>query len=110
VCADCAVLSIETGVPIAICVSCAGAAAAAPASPVVRQRPWNLFRTGAGFILLGIAGACAVALQREGWPGLWSVLLTILHPSILLGLVPLAVVIGAVVAFARRVVSERVRD
>ncbi|MGH7818457.1 MAG: hypothetical protein ACREQ9_01665 [Candidatus Binatia bacterium] len=107
VCAACSVLSIETGSAVAICLSCSGAAAGGGSAPRPPVRPLHLFRTGASLLLLGIGAVAALALQREGWPGAWRVILTVLHPSVLLGLVPLALVLGAVVSLGRRLLVGR---
>jgi hypothetical protein len=104
ICADCSVISIETGTPIAICLSCSGTSSSTAGQRVLRVRPWELFRSGASLLLLLLLVTAGLALMREGWSGAWRVLLTTLHPSVLLGLVPLALVVGAIVVLIRKAV------
>lgn len=104
VCVGCSVVSIETGAPVGLCLTCAGDASAGP--PASRSSPWLLFRRGAGFLFLLIAVTVVYALEREGWRGAWRVILTVLHPAVLLGLVPLALVLGALVTLFHRLFVE----
>jgi hypothetical protein len=94
VCADCAVLSIETGIPVAICLGCN--AGSFPSSGIAGLRTRLVFRRGATLLLLSVACIGAVVLERDGWSGLGKVVLTLLHPYVLLALVPLAFLLGAI--------------
>jgi len=102
VCTDCSILSIETGSPIALCLGCSGATGFRTGFVRPRFSPWLLFRRGAALLLLVIAIAAGVALERHGWAGAWRVLLAVLHPAVLLGILPLALVLGGVVTLLRR--------
>lgn len=102
VCADCSVLSIETGSPVALCVGCSGTTGFRGGLVRPRLSPWLLFRRGAALLLLVVVVSAGLALERDGWPGAWRVFLTVVHPAVLLGLVPLALVLGGLVALVRR--------
>ena len=110
VCADCSVLSIETGMAVAICRSCTGDGTVSPRLTRRRVPAWRLFRSGAVLLLFALVVLCGLALQSDGWPGVWQVLLTVVHPSVLFALVPLAVVLGAVVGLVRRLLADRIGE
>jgi hypothetical protein len=52
-------------------------------------------RSGMRILGITIASLSALAYWRSGWSGAWTVLGSLFHPVIVLGLIPLAFVLGA---------------
>jgi hypothetical protein len=72
--------------------------------------PGEIFRAGARVLLAVVAALVAYAYWIRGWAGAWSVMATMLHPAMTLGLVPLAFLLGtlrqAAIAVARALIRS----
>jgi len=53
------------------------------------------FRSGARTLVFALAALGALSYWQRGWAGPWRVVAVLLHPSVILGLVPLAFLLGA---------------
>ncbi|MET0153958.1 MAG: hypothetical protein ABW298_15305 [Candidatus Binatia bacterium] len=60
-------------------------------------------------LLVAILGLAIASYWAWGWSGMWTLLGTLLHPTIVLGLVPLAFLLGATRAALLHVVRGSVR-
>jgi hypothetical protein len=89
------VLSIETGSALPLCLDCV-----APGGSAARQRAGikaaEIFRSGGRLLVAGIGALAVYAYSRDGWQGVWRVAATLLQPAVILGLVPMAFLIGAI--------------
>ena len=52
-------------------------------------------RSGMRILGVAIAGVTIFAYWRSGWSGVWAVVASVFNPAVVLGLVPLAFVLGA---------------
>jgi hypothetical protein len=66
-------------------------------------------RSGIRILALLVAGVTAFGYWKSGWSGAWAVLGKVLEPAIVLGLIPLAFVLGAIHLVLLRVVRSLVR-
>ena len=72
--------------------------------------PGEIFRAGARVLLVVVTALVAYGYWIRGWPGAWSVMATMLHPAITLGLVPLAFLLGTLRQAAIAVVRALFRN
>ncbi len=94
VCDRCWRLSLETGAPAFLCIECF--ASDPPGRP---GRPFGgaeTFNAGVKILLIALVGLVGAGYWEGGWSGLWSVVGALLHPAMVLGLVPLAFLLGAI--------------
>lgn len=108
-CDGCWLPSIETGEAAALCLDCIAPGSAQRGSRS-RSDPTRLFRNGArilGAILVALFG---LASWRHGWSGAWRVVAALLDPTILLGLVPMAFLLGALRSVLVRSLRAPVKD
>jgi hypothetical protein len=108
VCDRCWILSIETGAPAILCLDCTQPSRARP--PEGRLEAAETFRSGARTLALVIVAIGALSYWQHGWAGPWRVAALLLQPSITLGLVPLAFLIGAVRIAAVRALGALLKD
>jgi hypothetical protein len=94
VCDRCWLLSIETGSAASLCLDCIAPGMSSRVSGN-RSLPSEIFRVGGRTLIGGLAAAAGVLYWQYGWAGLWVLVGTLLQPPVLLGLVPLAFLLGA---------------
>jgi hypothetical protein len=66
-------------------------------------------RSGMKILAVLIAGVAVFGYWRSGWSGAWAVLGKVFDPAIVLGLIPLAFVLGAIHSVVLRLVRSLVR-
>lgn len=106
VCAECTVLSSEIGATYAICRGCSGDAAPLRVTQAPRRSGWEMFRSGAVAVVMLLGATVAWVAHDQGWSSALRVFFSTLHPAILFGLVPLALVLGAALTFLRRLLDR----
>ena len=72
--------------------------------------PGEILRAGARVLLAVVAALVAYGYWIRGWAGAWSVIATMLHPAITLGLVPLAFLLGTLRQAAVAIVRALIRS
>jgi hypothetical protein len=113
VCDRCWVLSIETGSAASLCLDCIAPGSSNCVSDA-RPRPSEVFQLGGRTLLGGLAAAAGVLFWQRGWAGPGVLMTTLLQPAVLLGLVPLAYLLGTLrvglLRALRAIVSELLRS
>ena len=96
VCNRCWRLSFETGSAMRLCIDCLAPGGAGPPRARGRAGSSEMLRAGVKILVVAVAAIATASFGKQGWPGAWAVIGTLLHPSIVLGLVPLAFLLGAI--------------
>jgi hypothetical protein len=107
VCNRCWDLSVDSGSPARLCIDCLPSDR--PRRLASRLHGGQIFRSGARILGLAIASVTGLAYWRSGWPGAWAVVGSLFNPAIVLGLVPLAFVLGALHLVLLRVLRSLLR-
>lgn len=109
VCDRCWLLSIETGSAAALCLDCI-----VPSSPNrlpgYRTEPAGVFQAGARTVAWACVATAGVLYWEQGWTGPWRLVAVLLQPAVLLGLVPLAFLLGAFRTAALRALRAIFRE
>lgn len=106
-CDRCWLPSIETGEIAVLCLDCTGSRTPSPAA---RFDAVASARSGAVILLWILGGIAAWVGWRQGPRAGWRFVATLLDPGILLGLVPLAFLLGALRSVAVRSLDGLVRS
>jgi len=69
-----------------------------------------MYRAGMKILAFTIALATAVGYWRSGWSGAWAVVGGLFDPAVVLGLIPLAFVLGAANLVLLRLVQSLLRS
>jgi hypothetical protein len=107
VCERCSIDSIETGELARLCLDCARTAGGRPALPKLRRDSIAVIRRGARIEVVLAAVTAALAWRASGWSGVASFAAFLVQPGVLLGIVPLAWLLGAIATAVRRAVEFR---
>lgn len=111
-CDRCWLPSIEAGDAAALCLDCI-APGSARRDPRSRSDPARLFRDGARMLGAIFVALLGLACWRRGWSGAGRIVAVLFEPAVLLGLVPMAFLLGALrsalIAALRALVTDRSR-